>query len=482
MGAAARLADDPDERRAPSLKRAVIIAGSIGVAADIVLASLANGLNQADRVIMPIASISMKDELGWTQMERGIVLSSFAYGYIFVQLPSGWVSSRVSPFGLLFAAVLAWSLSTILTATAARRSFGSLIACRVVMGVAEGFCLPAIFQLFATHVPVQSRSRAFAFMIGCGALGQLLGLLVCPMITPWDAMFQWFGAAGLLWACCYLVVIASKLCRTDHATRDIPLKAMDSEDEGLRGEGLRERARAEAADSDDASISQTSVSAASSDLGEEKPPEKPNEPCGALCARLCSCKPLLAICAAHFGQNWTNYTLSNWLPTYFKEVLGMETRALSLTSVPFLANAIAGMLAGHVADTLISRKLCTVLTVRRLATTVGLLGPAACHVLFAMTRSPSVAIGIVTLSFTLGALTSSGYMANHSDISESYAGLTFGISNTVATLPGVVAGPLTAWLIEYFRGAWAPVFLIAAAINVACALVYLALSKAHRVL
>jgi hypothetical protein len=25
----------------------------------------------------------------------------------------------------------------------------------------------------------------FAFMIGCGALGQLLGLLVCPFISPW---------------------------------------------------------------------------------------------------------------------------------------------------------------------------------------------------------------------------------------------------------------------------------------------------------
>eukprot|EP00971_Amphidinium_carterae_P278085 5520093-Amphidinium_carterae.1 len=56
-----------------------------------------------------------------------------------------------------------------------------------------------------------------------------------------------------------------------------------------------------------------------------------------------------------------------------------------------------------------------------------------------------MAIGVVTIAYFLGGATSSGYMANHADISNNYAGLTFSISNTVATIPGIAAGPFTAW-------------------------------------
>jgi MFS family permease len=452
MAKMTRLANE--DHRPDSMLRA----NTLRVAIDVLLASLANALNQADRVIMPIAAIPMAAELGWTMMDKGVVISAFAYGYICVQLPSGWVSSRAPALGLLLVSVLVWSLSTLLTPSAARQSFGSLIACRVVMGLAEGFCLPAIFQLFATSVPIEQRSRAFAFMIGCGALGQLLGLLVCPLISPWRSMFHYFGGAGLLWAVACAGLLSQRRCMKGAS---IPVKQNDTPSEL-------------GAESDD-----TGSSGGNPEVGEAPAQEPPFFP---LLFRLGTCRPLIAICAAHFGQNWTNYTLSSWLPTYLNEVLGVPTRGLSLTALPFLANALTGMAVGHLADALIARELCSVLAIRRIATAIGLFGPAVCHLLFAMTRSPAIAIAIVTLSFACGGTTSSGYMANHSDISSSYAGLTFGISNTVATLPGVIAGPLTAWLIERNAGSWTAVFVLAAGINVACAAVYLSMSKAHRVL
>jgi len=199
-------------------------------------------------------------------------------------------------------------------------------------------------------------------------------------------------------------------------------------------------------------------------------------------AQLLVCRPLLAICCAHFGQNWSNYMLSSWLPTYLSEVLGMPTRGLAFTSLPFLANALAGMAVGSVADALIARRACSVLAVRRLATAVGLLGPAVCHVIFPAAKTPATAIAIVSASFTLGAATSSGFMANHADISQSYAGLTFGVANTFATIPGLLAGPLTARMVRQAGGAWEPVFWTAAGVNVVCTCVYVLLSRAHRVL
>ena len=89
---------------------------------------------------------------------------------------------------------------------------------------------------------------------------------------------------------------------------------------------------------------------------------------------------------------------------------------------------------------------------------------------------------VVVEGFALGAATSSGYMANHADLSTSHAGLTFAIANTIATLPGLTAGPLTAWLLEHTGDSWPAVFCLAAATNVVCAGLYLFLSRAHVVL
>ena len=66
-----------------------------------------------------------------------------------------------------------------------------------------------------------------------------------------------------------------------------------------------------------------------------------------------------------------------------------------------------------------------------------------------------------------------------------FAGLTFGIANTFATVPGLVAGPLTAALLGGETGRTAPwgvVFTLAAIINVAGSAVYWTFAKAERVL
>ena len=109
--------------------------------------------------------------------------------------------------------------------------------------------------------------------------------------------------------------------------------------------------------------------------------------------------PLAAICIAHVAQNWTNYTLSAWLPTYLHDELGMPTQQLSLMALPFAVNACASVGFGLVADRCVSSRRYSLLAVRRAATLTGLLGPAACHLLFPLTSSPGMAIAVVTLSF-----------------------------------------------------------------------------------
>ena len=146
---------------------------------------------------------------------------------IFAQMPSGWIATRRSPMLLLLAAVLVWSLSTALTPIAARCGLGVLFACRVVMGVAEGFCLPAIFQHFAQSLTESQRSSAFGVMLGAGSVGQLAALLICPLLPSWEGMFGLFGGLGFVWC-------ASCACALGVATTRVPSPPAASEDDGCQ--------------------------------------------------------------------------------------------------------------------------------------------------------------------------------------------------------------------------------------------------------
>uniref|UniRef100_A0A8W8MJ40 Major facilitator superfamily (MFS) profile domain-containing protein n=1 Tax=Magallana gigas TaxID=29159 RepID=A0A8W8MJ40_MAGGI len=55
----------------------------------IALCSIANFINSADRVIMPIAIVPMADEYKWDLHGQGWVLSSFAVGYMSSQVIGG---------------------------------------------------------------------------------------------------------------------------------------------------------------------------------------------------------------------------------------------------------------------------------------------------------------------------------------------------------------------------------------------------------
>ena len=66
-----------------------------------------------------------------------------------------------------------------------------------------------------------------------------------------------------------------------------------------------------------------------------------------------------------------------------------------------------------------------------------------------------------TAAVGLGALTHSGFWANLMDVAPRHTGVLLGISNTMATLPGILCN-LTAGAILANGWGWAPVFALAA--------------------
>ncbi|KAB0349702.1 hypothetical protein FD755_021621 [Muntiacus reevesi] len=190
--------------------------------------------------------------------------------------------------------------------------------------------------------------------------------------------------------------------------------------------------------------------------------------------------PLWAIVVAHFSYNWTFYTLLTLLPTYMKEVLRFNIQENGfLSAVPYLGCWLCMILSGQAADNLRARWSFSTLWVRRVFTLIGMIGPAVFLVAAGFIGCDySLAVAFLTISTTLGGFCSSGFSINHLDIAPSYAGILLGITNTFATIPGMI-GPIIARSLtpENTIGEWKTVFCIAAAINVFGAIFFTLFAK-----
>lgn len=82
----------------------------------------------------------------------------------------------------------------------------------------------------------------------------------------------------------------------------------------------------------------------------------------------------------------------------------------------------------------------------------------------------------------LCACNSAGHLSNHADVAPNHAGITFAVSNTLATIPGILCGPLTAELVTQSHGRWFPVFILAGGINFVGAIIYASQSSASQAL
>lgn len=86
----------------------------------------------------PNGTDMMGKEFDWNQSQKGLVLSSFFYGYITTQFIGGFVASKIGGTLIFGAGIGMTAILTLLTPIAAKLGIGWLVAIRVVEGVFEG--------------------------------------------------------------------------------------------------------------------------------------------------------------------------------------------------------------------------------------------------------------------------------------------------------------------------------------------------------
>jgi ACS family D-galactonate transporter-like MFS transporter len=165
-----------------------------------VLLALSIFINYIDRGNLALAAPLLKDELGLSLSQLGILLSSFFWTYAIFQIVSGWLVDRFPVNWILALGILLWSAATF--GTGLVHTFGSLLAMRLILGIGESVAYPSYSKIISRHFSEYQRGRANSLISAGQASGPAFGTLFGGMLMArvgWRLFFIIFGVASSLW-------------------------------------------------------------------------------------------------------------------------------------------------------------------------------------------------------------------------------------------------------------------------------------------
>ena len=177
-----------------------------------------------------------------------------------------------------------------------------------------------------------------------------------------------------------------------------------------------------------------------------------------------------AIVVAHTCSNSFVWIMNLWLPTFLNQRFGIPKHELYVTALPYVLNMILGPIVGKFIDGYLSKRLAK-LTMRRLCSSLALLGQSLGYIILCYVTTARMAIAIIGFTTIMKTFCAGGWEASHHDIAPNEAGTTYGISNTFATIPSIVLGPLVSFLFEH-GGTWCTQFELIASLGIFGAVYY----------
>ncbi|KOB67817.1 Sodium-dependent phosphate transporter [Operophtera brumata] len=145
------------------------------------------------RVNMSMAIVAMTDSesensFDWSMQTQSVILSSFFWGYIILQIPAGELAAK---FGGSVLITISLGVNSAV----------------VLQGLSQGFTFPSTNNLIGKWVPLEERSRLGTIIYAGGQLGTALQLIASGFIAQywgWPAIFYVNGCLGATWTVLYV--------------------------------------------------------------------------------------------------------------------------------------------------------------------------------------------------------------------------------------------------------------------------------------
>jgi MFS family permease len=407
----------------------------------------------AMRVNLSSAVEPMQEKYDWDEATKGLVLSSFFWGYVPFQVVGGLIAQRVGGKVVLGAGIAVTAVLTLAIPLCAS-SLNALYALRALMGAGEAVTYPAANVLYTQWMPSSERAALVAFANAGSYLGTALAFPICGEVigmakdnstyidskgmqqtgisTTWPNVFYIFGALGVCW------VGAWQLLAT----------ATPEEMKGMRDDELRFVVATRGEDAD-AVMEKVTVAKSAS------PPWR----------AFLTHRAAWAIYINHSASNWGAYTLLTFLPDYMDTQLNFDIKSSGVLSMlPYLLMFLCSAGAGAVSDRLVRRM--SVRRVRILVQCTSFWLAGATLILTGYMENSSAAVVLLTISIGISGMSAAAYNTNYIDVSPHYAGQIFSIGNTIANITGIVTPIVTGQILgdkdSASKDKWRSVFFISA--------------------
>nr|XP_042911231.1 putative inorganic phosphate cotransporter isoform X1 [Parasteatoda tepidariorum]XP_042911232.1 putative inorganic phosphate cotransporter isoform X2 [Parasteatoda tepidariorum] len=385
-------------------------------------------------------------EFDWDSQIQGQILGSFFYGYLFTQIPGGILAEKCSAKWVTGFGILVTAIFTLLTPLAARWSIWTLMAARVIEGLASGVVPPAMTVMISQWSPKNERSRittaiCVGIMVGTVITNPITGILCeSPIFGGWPSAFYIFGSLGCVWFLLWAVLVYESPETHPFITKK-ELTFIQA--------NIEKRAKINV-----------------------KIPWK----------SIWTSLPVWAVVIGHFGHNWAFYTLLIMAPTYLSNVLHFDLKNNGILSgLPWLTMTLCSILASLTADTIRASGRLEITTIRKLMTSIAIFLPGVCVLSIAFIGChPIIIVAVLCLSFGFNGFIFSGVLVNHVDMSPQFAGTLFGITNTAATLPGFLAPTLIGVILKSGQtlNNWGIIFMMTSAIYFIVGIFYIIFASA----
>jgi MFS transporter, ACS family, D-galactonate transporter len=399
-----------------------------------VLLALSIFINYIDRGNLSIAAPLIKDDLGISYYQLGILFSSFFWTYAIFQVVSGWLVDRFDVNWVLALGILVWSAATV--GTGLVRGFTLLLAMRLILGIGESVAYPSYSKIISRHFSEAQRGRANSFICAGQASGPAIGTLVGGLLIArigWRLSFIVFGCASLLWLLPWLKYLRkpSQSSAPDSGASDI------------------------ATDNDQISPAREAVA-------------------GVSILQILQQRSAWGTFGGLFAYNYVWYFFITWLPTYLVRERQFSVKTMSaVTSLAFLILASSALTSGWLSD----KWIATGASPTRVRKTFAGAGPAIAGsiLLVGVVANHTAAMAILMLTCVgLGMCTSNLWAITQTLAGPTTSGKWTGLQNFLGNLAGWIT-PAVIGLIVQRTGSFFYVFVITSVVTLlgACSWIFI---------
>ncbi len=386
-------------------------------------------INFFDRSSLAIANAPIRADLGLNATEMGGLLSAFALSYAFSQLPTGLLIDRLGPRTLLGAGLALWSGAQALVGLVS--SYGQFFWARIALGIGESPQFPTDARVVSDWYHVRDRG----FPSGTFNMASSLGPAIAPPILTvimlafgWRTMFVILGVVGLAMALIWVGVY-----------RD-PARLLSAEDLAAVREG-----------------------------------DPPRSPAVTLrqWSRLFRCRTTWGMILGDFGNGYSFWLFQTWIPGYLEMARHISVaRTGLLAAVPQLCGVVGSLLGGYVVDRLAARGVSPI-NARKIPIAAGLIATAVFTVLAAYATTATSALALLSAAVFFSSVAGGTIWALVSAAAPPNMVASCGSIQNFGAYLGGTCSPIITGIIVDVTGSFSLALVLAAAVSVAGAVVYL---------